>query len=65
MTPSPFDQSEILIGNRNGLWARLSLDLDVLLDRAVESVALRPLTEEERVAYHIDPCVTVEDLQDD
>jgi hypothetical protein len=53
-----FNQSEILIGDRNGLWAKLSLDFDDLRDRAVESVALRPLTDQECITYRIDPCPT-------
>jgi hypothetical protein len=53
-----FNQSEILIGDRNGLWAKLSLDFHDLRDRAVESVALRPLTDQECITYRIDPCPT-------
>ena len=57
-----FDKSEILIGDRDGLWAKLSLDFGDLQVRAIESLALRPLTRQECATYRIDPCPTLEDL---
>ncbi len=58
-----FSESEILIGDRSGLWAKLSLDLDDLQQRATESVRLRPLTEQECLTYRIDPCPTPHEIR--
>lgn len=41
----------------------MSLDFDDLRERALESVALRGLTDQECLTYHVDPCVTIEDLR--
>jgi WD40 repeat protein len=51
------DDSTLLMGDRAGsFWGLVSLDVDVLIDRARQAVADRPLTAQECATYRIDPC---------
>ena len=58
------NESEIVIGDRHGLWARLSLEFDDLIGRALDSLEVRPLSEQECLTYRIDPCPTLDELRE-
>ena len=60
------DRQTLLVANRSGsLWGVVSLDVDVLIERSLQSVANRPLTSQECVTYRIDPCPSPESGSDE
>jgi hypothetical protein len=51
------DQSTLLVGNRSGsVFGTLTLDEELLIERARSAVAGRPLTSQECATYRIEPC---------
>ncbi len=57
-----FDEETILIGTNDGLWARISLDVNDLVARTRASIT-RTFTPQECLTYRIDPCPTLDGMR--
>jgi len=55
-------RNTILVGSRSGEWVSLSLDVGNLISDARSSL-LRSFTAQECLTYRIDPCPTLEEMQ--
>ena len=61
-TSTGFDEETIVVGSRNGVWGRISLNTGVLLSDARESIR-ESFTASECQIHAIDPCPTLEELK--
>ncbi|HKX74953.1 MAG TPA: WD40 repeat domain-containing protein, partial [Acidimicrobiia bacterium] len=56
------DDTHIVVGNTQGLWTTLTLDLDELIDLAVSRLT-RSFTPEECEVYRINPCPELDEIR--
>jgi WD40 repeat protein len=55
------DDATMVIGSKNGVWGRISLDADDLVASAQRNL-VRSFTDEECATYRIDPCPSLEEM---
>ena len=56
------DNNHIAVNTTQGLWTTLTLDIDDLIDLALDRLS-RGFTEEECAIYRIDPCPTLDEMK--